>query len=631
MNLDFTRCRDVWVPDDSEAGGFWSPPPEHVKVGVREIIANQYFLLADDMGGMKTAQAIISAQFMHDMGMIDRVIVVAPAAVRPKVWFDKDLGQLNEQAFDDKRNKVTEYHAKIRSWSRGPEGAPELRWIVTNYEYIRSRRNLNALLPYCGPKTFLILDESSAVRGWDSAQTEACMLLRWKQNRRGRPVMGVPRCGRILELNGTPVAESPMDLFAQGNLLHPSVLDCKYVTHFRARYAVEAPTLGANGKPLVSPYPKRERQEDGSVKLVPQSIVHTVGWDEEGLKDLQLRFAPYVLRREAKDFGIDFALPPVALEVRLTDATWKIYRSMRDEMVAWLKSGVATATQAGVKSIRLSQITSGFLGGIEDAGFDDPDAWMDEVEGQTKTTWAEALAYAGGQHGDVDGDLWGEGSQGDALGRGDTREAGARAGHRDVASGAAERPNGPAPSKVRARVEEVGREKLDFALEWHAELLRRYPELKLLTWCRFVPELRRYLAEVQQFGHPVGAACGESVLGGRVKDEREAALRLLHPKTAPKGAVTVGATQGTGAMGLNFTACRTVLDMSYDFSPFKKKQGDARVNRTGQTGPVSFFYLVAVGPRGQKTIDHHVLMVRMGKMSVNDFTTSYWVKALMEE
>jgi SNF2 family DNA or RNA helicase len=99
VELDFSRCRDVWVPDDSEAGGFWSPPFEHVKEGVRWIIEHPYGLLATEMGGAKTAQALIAAQFLHDMDVIDRVIVIAPASVRPKVWYDRDLGQISEQVF----------------------------------------------------------------------------------------------------------------------------------------------------------------------------------------------------------------------------------------------------------------------------------------------------------------------------------------------------------------------------------------------------------------------------------------------------------------------------------------------------------------------------------------------------
>lgn len=586
MSLDFSRCRDVWVPDESEAGGFWSPPFEHVKTGVREILAHPWYFLCDDMGASKTAQAIISAQFLHDADSIDRVIVVAPASIRSKVWFDQDLGQLIEQVFEDKRNIVSEYHARIRQWEHGPKDADPLRWIVTNYEYIRNKANLAGLLPYCGPKTMLVLDESSAVRGYDSAQTEACMLLRWQQNKNGRPVLGAPRCGRILEMNGTPVAESPMDLFSQGNLLHPSILNCKYVTHYRARYAIQGIVRRAGGEAMLNP---RTGQ--------PLTVVE--GWSKEGIADLQRRFAPYVLRREAKELGIDFALPPVGLEVTLTPATWKIYKSMRDDMVVWLESGVATAQQAGVKVMRLAQITSGFLGGIEDAniGDEEPDhSLLDRI------------------------DLPGSFLDGLQL-----------------------QPEGAVALEAQrkhfatiAPVQEIGREKLDFVLQFHADLLKRHPDLKLLVWCRFVPELRRYLKEtIATFPDvSVGAACGQKVLDmvpGSQKDEREYALRLLHPKTAPVGPATVGATQGTGAMGLNFTACRTVLDMSYDASPWKKKQGDARVNRPGQTGPVSFFYLVAVGPKGQKTIDHHTMLMRLGKMDINDMTVAAWVKALKDE
>lgn len=579
------------------------------------------------MGGAKTAQAIIAAQFLHDLNVIDRVIVVAPAEIRRTVWFSTEIGQLVEQVFESKNNYVTEFHAKLKNWQRGPKTkiqcsrcstplrdkdqdhpgictcggflddvpVKELRWIITNYEFIRGKANLAVLLPYCGPRTFLILDESSSVRGCDSAQTDACMKLRWLTTPKGRPVLGAARCGRILEMNGTPLAEGPMDLFSQGNLLHPSILACKYVTHYRARYAVQAPVLGSGGV-MMSPYTQKVKQPDGSYKRIPKPIQQTVGWTEEGLKDLQQRFAPYILRREAKDFGVDFALPPVALEVKLTPETWKHYVSMRDQMVAWLEGGVVHASQAGTKSMRLSQITSGFLGGLEDIGFDDSDSFDDDA---SKTLW-------------------------DDLGPApDYVVARAPLPPSDVAH----------PPIPRGQVVEVGREKLDFALAWHAEMLRRHPDLKLLSWWRFVPELKRYLREVAKLTPEVGAACGAKVIEDdrSKREEREHAMRLLNPKTTPPGAATLGATQGTGAMGLNFTACRTVLEGSFGFEAWKKKQGDARTNRTGQTGMVSYFYLLAVGPKGQKTIDHHVYLQRTGKITINDWTTAAWVRALKEE
>lgn len=598
MTLDFSRCRSVWVP--SEDGGFWSPPPPHVRFGVEQIIAHPFFLLADDMGGMKTAQAIIAAQFLHDMDAIDRVIVITPASVRSKVWFDQDLGQLHDQVFEDKRNIVSEFHQKIRQWAHGPEAAPPLKWIITNYEFIRKADNLQTLLAYCGPKTFLVLDESNAVRSWDSAQTKACMTLRWKSTKTGAPSLGIPRCGRILEMNGTPVAETPLDLFSQGNLLHPSILDCKYITHYKGRYAIQEPVLGYGGKPI-------KKVVKGGREIV---IQQTTGWTN--LDDLQRRFAPYVLRREAKDLGIDFALPPVGLEVVLTKETWRAYCDMRDELCVWLEKDVATASTAAVKVMRLAQITSGFLGGIEDQNIGE---WNEEPGLNLDGTYGRPILA----------DVY---EMIDKL-KTDKVENPYTLGDIETAK---VQPGAKAVHKFGG-IKDIGREKLDFALAWHAGLLERDPNLKLLTWCRFVPELRRYLSEAARLlpSAAIGAACGESVLGLPVKAEREHALRLLHPRTAPEGPALVGATQGTGALGLNFTACRTVLDMSYDFSPWKKKQGDSRVNRPGQTGPVSFFYLIAVGPKGQKTIDHHIMMSRLGKMNVNDFTTSAWVKILREE
>lgn len=553
-DLDFSRCRSVWVPDDSEAGGFWSPPPWFVQEGVRFIVEHPFALIGTEMGGMKTAQAIIAGQMLYEAGEVDRLVIVATASVAPKVWFDPDLGQIREQLFVSAAT-ITHYHAKIKQWHHGDLSAKSrLMVIVTNYEYIRSEANLQVLLPYCGLRTMLVLDESSAVRGHDSAQTEAVLRLRWLTNKRGRPVYGARRCGRVVLLNGTPLAESPLDVFSQANIMHPSVLDCRYVTHFKSRYAVQQPVLGAGGRPLV---------RHG------RAVQEVAGW--ANLDDLMARMAPHVLRRTKEEFGVDFALPPVGLDVALTQRTWDLYRSLRDETVAWLETGVCSPRQAGVRLMRLAQLTSGFLGGVEDPGLGED--LFDVSE--------EGLKVVG-----------------------------------ETASG---------------RVEEVGREKLDFALSWQRERLRRDPRMKLLTWCRFVPELRRYLEAVRaEFGHPVGACCGESVLGGTKRAEREAAVRMLHPRTAPEGAATVGATQGTGALGLNFTACRTVLDMSYDFSPWKKSQGDARVNRSGQTGPVSFFYLVAVGPRGQKTVDHHVMLTRLGKAEVNDYVTAGWARRLRD-
>lgn len=540
---DFSLCRPVRLPD-----GTWSPVKEHAKIGVRALLANPYFFITDEMGGMKSAQSIIAAQFLWLQNIIDRVIVVAPNSVL-EVWEDEELGELQTHLFVPA--EINLYRGKMYTWEY-QEGRVDRRmpWIIANYEFIRRENRLEELLEYVTPKTMLILDESSAVRGYNTDQTKACSRLRWQH-----PAKGVPNCTRIVLLNGTPIGNSPLDLFSQGNMMHPSILDCKGITHFRARYA----EMG--GYMVQTPWGQRPTQ--------------IIGW--KNLDDLQRRFAPYVLRRLKKDcMDLPPVLPPVTLAVPMTPATWKIYAQMRDDMVAWLSNAtVSLATQTITKVLRLSQITSGFLGGIE------PEVYQRAQEGRPE--WLKGLE-----------------------------------------------PEDENTEEVR----EVGREKLDCLLDdWLPRHLEADPNLKLLVWCRFIPELERLLRElaVRFPTAQLGCIAGKPMLGKSKKEERDEALRLLNPRTAPEGFVVVGGTYGTGSLGLNLTACHTMVKLSYDYSYWKDVQTDARIDRPGQVHPVSQFNIAAVGPKGQKTIDHVILRAVRDKADIASWTTGAWVRALQDD
>lgn len=496
-------------------------PFDHQVMGIDLIVRNDYFFLADEMGAGKTKQAIDAAQVLFHLGLIDRVLVIAPASVRA-VWFDAELGELAKHLWHTTVSEVTEFHARSRTWFWMQEGTlpdPKTRrmqWVITNYDFIRPVTRMQELKQYCTGRTLLILDESSAVKNYKAKQTKACLILRRS-------------CGRVLLLNGTPIANTPMDLFSQGQIMSPSILECKTYFHFRARYAKMG---GYMAKQIVS---------------------------FQNLEDLQRRFGPYIIRRLKKDcLDLPEALPPVTLSVPLTEPTWKIYKEMRDDMVAWLSSGtVSTAQQAITKALRLAQITSGFLGGI--------DILNDDLE--------------------------------------------------EVATG---------------EIREIGREKLDFFLEWLDERLVADADFKLLVWCRFRPELARLIRTLRGDTKWLHMTV-EEMRGGQKKTERDAGLRALDPRTSPAGPVTLGGTYGTGSMGHNFTAAHTAVNLSYDYSLFKELQSKARVDRPGQVHPVSYFDIVATGPQGQKTIDHHIVRSRRKKEDVATYTASAWIAVLTEE
>lgn len=239
MTLDFSRCR--------------YPPFQHQREDVQRVIDNPYFFITSEMRTGKSKIVIDAAQFLYEAGTINRVIVVAPAPVRD-VWYDPELGEFAKHLWADLPARVSEFHSKIRHWMHGPKSDRELRIIVTNFEFLRAKTRLLQLQGYAGPKTLLVLDESSYVKTHSAQQTKACLQLRRK-------------CGRVVLINGTPIFHTPQDLFSQGNILHPSILECPYITHFKARYAIQEPVKGPGGRPLRDPRGKQIEEVTGWVNL----------------------------------------------------------------------------------------------------------------------------------------------------------------------------------------------------------------------------------------------------------------------------------------------------------------------------------------------------------------------------
>lgn len=505
-------------------------PYHHQILGVQKILANPYFLLADEMGAGKSLQAILAAMLLFEQGKIDRVLVVTPAPIRA-VWFDPEFGELAKHLWDHIPSVVTEFHTRDRHWIYGQPGPRVLTWTVTNYDFIASKQRFEEILPYCTARTMMICDESSKVKNHKALRTKAVMRLR-------------KRCSRVLLLNGTPIANNPRDMYAQGNLMDLGILQTPYVYQFDARYAIKGGW--------------ENRQ--------------TVGW--RNLEDMQQRFKPYVLRRLKTDcIDLPPKLPPVILTAPLTPIDWSLYKQMRDEMVVWLEQphSVVMAAQVIVKVLRLAQITSGFIGGIE----------VQEAPDLTdKPEWMPFDA--------------------------------------------------PLPMQFTedSPVREIGRSKLDVYLDWLGDRLDEDPNFKTVTWCWFRLELSRLTREVSnRFRH----VTVQQLHGDQKKGEREAALRLLDPRTAPQGPAVLAGTPDSGAMGYSFVAAHTMMYVSASPNLLHYLQSIDRVHRPGQTQPVSYYHILATGPKGERTIDHIIHKARQGKLDLATWTTSAWRDALLLE
>jgi hypothetical protein len=518
---------------------------QHQIIDTRSLIEKPAYALFNDMGTGKSRTLSDAVCEVFRAQQIDALIVVCPAFAR-SVWASDDplLGEWAK--WSTVNSRISEYMAgKPRLPAKQDfsgqvfAGDPRaLDVIATNYELIRRPEHRNRLVQWAAARrTWLVLDESWAIKNPQSQQAKACYLLR-------------QACERVTLLNGTP--GTPEELFTSFQILDSQILGVKNYFHFRAKYCV----MGDVG---------------GFKKIV--------GYQR--MDDFQSRTASYAIRREAKDcLDLPPVLPFVTIEARLSPKEWKVYCDMRDELVAELESGdLAIARQAGVRTLRLAQILSGFVGGVEDAG--------DEH----------------GVLGVRDGD-------------GTVRAAVAGA---DDPAGAGPRHAVAPPSPVR----EIGRAKLDAVLGF----LEAQSIDKAVLWCKFRAEMGR-LADCLRVR---GGRSEVHLLQGQQKpEERDAAKRAFAPGTTSGPAYLVGHPLAGGA-GINLAAANLAIYVSQGWSLKDRLQSIARIDRPGQTKPVTIVDVVATGPKGQKTLDHQILLALRSKQDVATWTAATWRRVLMDD
>jgi SNF2 family DNA or RNA helicase len=554
IEIDWTRCK--------------TPPRQHQKDGVLFLLLHKNpldikgALIGDQVGAGKSKQVVDTAQLLFEAKEIDLVLVLTPAFARG-VWANPDpaLGEVAKHSWDSVPYAAREYSVvndDLVNTARGLftnrnmeilKQVPFLRWMVSNYEFIRRDDRLFPLMKYLVRRKFwLVCDESWALSNQNSEQWKASYAIR-------------KMAKWITLLNGTPVADTPMDLNAQMKLIDPRILGFEY--------------RDKKGRLKISCADSRFR--DYYAQLKPNMTFPVIsGWPK--LEELRAKVAPYVIRRETRDcFDLPPILDPVMIEARLKDhPTWKMYTQMRDDMVAWLQDGDASvAKQAIVKGLRLAQITSGFIGGV--AKFD-PDTVPGEYEPGLNFE-DQVLTF----------------------------------------------PEDPEEETV---TKEIGREKLDALIEWLSRLSPQ-PD-RLLIWCRFRPEIERTAAAFDG-SKPWLDRKAFMLYGQQSKADRAAAIAALNPDIPVDEPVVVVGQPAAGGAGLNLSGASIAINMSEDFSLRIYLQKRGRIDRPGQRNPIRYVDVVATGPKGQRTINHHVLAALRSKEDIAKWTQATWCKKLMEE
>lgn len=291
-------------------------------------------MLAMDMGTGKTKVAIDVSMDRTD---VNRVLVVCPKAVL-SVWPKELQKHANPSRFSTlvrQPGKIADEAKRVEEFI-SPSPVPGIkRYVIVNYDSVW-RRELGEVILKAG-FDMVILDESHRAKAAGSKVSRFLALL-------GR------RTKYKMCLSGTPMANSPLDVYGQYRFLDPSIFGTNHGM-FMQQYAV----MGGPERRFVIGY---KNQKDLNAKF--QSIAYSCS-----MKDVSQRLK------------LPEALPPVTRPVELPTRDMKTLRVLAKEFIAECNTGtIVVVNNVLTKSIRMQQIAAGFCQVQTEPG---EDPWTQDV------------------------------------------------------------------------------------------------------------------------------------------------------------------------------------------------------------------------------------------------------------
>lgn len=342
----------------------------HQLQAVRNMVGRSTYALFMEQGTGKTWTLLADAERLYAKGTIDTMLVVAPNGVHTN-WVKREIPAHMEG------NIVARY------WRSGA-GVRHMKWLDDLFKLRAEGEsvplrilaiNIDALVTKKGyefcekflftGKALIVLDESSRIKNPDAARTKALMRLRRFANG-----------ARIA--SGTPVTNSPVDVFAQMEFLESGLLGTTSYRAFVAEYADVLPTT----HPLMQNMVRRNPRA-AYAQIVARNPDGSPRW--RNLDKLQKLLEPHSFRVLKKDC---LDLPEKiykTITFELNSEQQRAYDKMAEEQRIELDDRTELPVSELAALIKLQQITSGFVNtpmGIKYVSEDNPrlKTLMDAIE-----------------------------------------------------------------------------------------------------------------------------------------------------------------------------------------------------------------------------------------------------------
>jgi len=306
---------------------FKTEPYEHQKDALKKCWNKESFAIFAEMGTGKTKIALDNACILYNKGKIDRLLVVAPKGTYMN-WVDQEIpthvpDYIEKNVLAWKPNITDKYEQQLKAIRDSNDY--KFKIFVMNVESLSTKKGIYYAKLFLTGKSMMIVDESTTIKNPQAKRTKNILSLAREAKYR-----------RIL--TGSPVTQSPMDLWAQMDFLDPEILGQQSYYAFRTRYAVVI-TANAAG---------------GTHKY--QKIVKF-----KNLAQLGQLVSPHSYRILKKDC---LDLPEKTFtkrEIELTDEQKTAYQDMKTNAMTILKGESLTAVNVLTQLMRLHQITCGHM------------------------------------------------------------------------------------------------------------------------------------------------------------------------------------------------------------------------------------------------------------------------------
>ena len=303
-------------------------PLKHQREAVERFANKDYGALFCEMGTGKTK---IVLDIMRNSTDLFEALVIAPNGLHHN-W---DINEIPKHVKNDKLTPITVYCWKgpiktkkaEQEFRRFVKTQDTCRYFLINVEALRTAAGFDTAVKFlasCVSLKHMIIDESTCIKNPKAIQTKRVLKL-------------AEQVDRKWILNGTPITQSPLDLFTQCKFLNKNAIPHTTYTAFKHAFAIETTmTMGS------------------------RSFRKIIGY--QNLGELTKLLEPFTLRIEKKDCLDlpDKTFTQVAIE--MTAEQRKIYKSMKDDCLALLKGGgLVTSTIALTRIVKLQQILTGFV------------------------------------------------------------------------------------------------------------------------------------------------------------------------------------------------------------------------------------------------------------------------------